>query len=141
MIRILIITLLISAHTSAIGESMMIENYSQKSDTPSIDGVAGLEETMIDCSQHIAKLTIDEVIYEDNSDYIVGFRAKQTKSNHLPSFSMDTKGLYQKLGNAGRLNLQLIVQKNTPVIVTYQKCGSGGFISVKDIFKESALNK
>jgi len=97
---------------------------------------------MADCSQHIAELSIDEVIYENNSDYIIGFRAKPTKNNQmLSSFAMDTKELYHKLGNAGRLNVQLVIKKAAPVIVTYQKCGSGGFISVKDVFKKSVVIK
>ena len=142
MIKKLIITLLTCASTCAIAEPMMVESYSQKSNIPSIDGIAGLEETMADCSQHIAELTIDEVIYENNSDYIIGFRAKPTKNNQmLSSFAMDTKELYLKLGNAGRLNVQLVIKKAAPVIVTYQKCGSGGFISVKDVFKKSVVIK
>ena len=142
MIQKLIITLLIFVCTCAIAEPMMVENYSQKSNIPSIDGIAGLEETMADCSQHIAELTIDEIIYESNSDYIVGFRAKPTKNNQfLSSFAMDTKVLYFKLGNAGRLNVQQVIKKTAPVIVTYQKCGSGGFISVKDVFKKNVVSK
>jgi hypothetical protein len=142
VIKKLFITVLIFAHSCAMAEPMLVESYSQKSNIASIDGIVGLEEPMSDCSQHIGELTIDEVIYESNSDYIIGFRAKQTKSNpSLPSFSMNTKELYLKLGNAGRLNIQLIIKKAAPVIVTYQKCGSGGFISVRDVFKKNIINK
>ena len=115
-------------------------SYTKKAEITGVKAITGIEDTMSDCSQNIAEVTIDQVIYQDNSDYITGFRVKPTKTNQWPqSFTMYTKKLYEQLSNSQRLNVQMIIKNGAQLLVVYQQCGSGGYISVKDVFKKSAL--
>lgn len=124
-------------------EPTLAYSFTPKSQDVTLNGFSGMEEVMSDCTQRIADIVIDDVLYDDKSaDRIVGFRAKETKQNRWPaSFAMQSEALYLKLPNAERLVLHQIIKRGVPVIVTYQSCGSGGFNSVKDVYRKAAINK
>lgn len=139
--QIVVITLFVLLHTNTLAEPQYVIKYS-KLDDITIKGVVGLEEPMELCEQHIRELSVQDVIYHTNSDYIVGFRAKKKERNFpLPLFSMKTDELYANSGNVARLYLHQIVYSGAEVIVTYQVCGSGGFISVRDVFLKNFVEQ
>lgn len=110
-----------------------------------VDAVVDLEpaETGNNCSQGIAETTIDEVAYEGTTDIIIGFKAQKpgTASNAWYGlFRMATSVLYRKLPNAERHYVQILIRKGARVIVVYQVCGSGGFVSVRDVWARAAMN-
>ena len=118
-----------------------------KTDIVGVNAIVDLESAETEqgssCDQRIADLTIDEVVYQGASELIIGFRAMKPangSSEWYTLFSMTTKELYEKLSNAERRYPQQLVKKGAKVIVTYQVCGSGGFVSVRDIFAKSAIN-
>ena len=93
------------------------------------------------CDQRIADIVVDEVVYDGASTTIAGFRAKKPAPNEMYAlFSIDSKAVYSALPNATRADVQKLIGKGARLIVVYQVCGSGGYISVRDIFKKSAIN-
>ena len=111
-----------------------------------VTAIVDLEEAMTDaknCEQRIADLVIDEVVYEGTSEIVTGFRALKPGVGTKPwyaLFEMDTKALYRNISNSERRNVQMLIRKGAKIIVSYQVCGSGGFISVRDVFLKSAVN-
>lgn len=123
----------------------LVYQYGDKSQGRAIIAIVGIEEPMIapgdNCSQRIADLVIDEVVYDGASDTILGFRAKKPPPKEWYGiFRIDSRSLYREIPNADRAEVLKLISKGTHVIVTYQVCGSGGFVSVRDIFKKSAIN-
>ena len=131
----------------AFAEPGIEYRFDAKSRVIGVNAIVDLESAMTEpgsnCSQRIADLVIDEVVYEGASDTIVGFRAQKpgiTANTWYGVFSMNTKRLYQNLGNAERHRVHELVKKGAKVVVAYQVCGSGGFASVRDVFAKSAIN-
>lgn len=132
---------------SALAEPGIVYRYGPKLDIIGVNAIVDLERAYTEkgdsCEQRIADLVIDEVVYEGANEIVIGFRAKLpgNNTNELYGlFTMDTTSLYKKLSNSERRNVQLLVKKGAEVVVTYQICGSGGFISVRDIYAKSAVN-
>ena len=110
-----------------------------------VNGLVGIETPMVDplenCSQRIAEVVVDEVVYDGASDIIAGFRAKKPAPNEwYGMFTIHSDAVYGALSNAARGDVQKLINKGARLIVIYQVCGSGGHVSVRDIFKKSALN-
>lgn len=165
----LLALLALSISSVAIAESRIVFRYSTDP-KPRITGVAAivnLEEPYKECDQRIADLVVDEVVYDGSSGIIVGFRAQKPSSktsgwNFWGGFLPDLidriwppksdlgsrewyglfamKGFYMSLANAERGHVGDLVKKGAKLIVSYQICGSGSFVSVRDIYDKATIN-
>lgn len=119
--------------------------YNNKLKITGVNAIVGIEEPMTtpgdNCSQRIADVVIDEVVYSGVSDMVAGFRAKKPAPKEWYGiFRIDTDSLYKSIPNAAHGDVLKLIKKGTSVIVTYQVCGSGGFVNVRDVFKKTAVN-
>lgn len=126
-------------------EPGLIYQFGDKGKIVGVKALVGVEAPMIapgdNCDQRIADVVVDEVVYEGASDTVAGFRARKPAPNEWYGlFSIDSKSVYAALPNATRADVQKLIGKGARLIVVYQVCGSGGYISVRDIFKKSAIN-
>lgn len=123
----------------------IIYQYGSGAKVIGVNALVGIEAPMVEpgdnCDQRIAEVVVDEVVYDGVSEMIAGFRAKKPAPNeYYALFRMDSKAIYGALPNPARLDVHRLVNKGARLVVIYQVCGSGGFISVRDIFKKSAVN-
>jgi len=119
--------------------------YGNKLKVTGVNAIVGIEEPMTapgdNCSQRIADVVIDEVVYDGASDMVAGFRAKKPAPREWYGiFRIDTDALYKSIPNAAHNDVLKLIKKGASIIVTYQVCGSGGFVSVRDIYKKTAVN-
>ena len=134
----------ISSLVAAV-QPKVIYQFSDQAKVIGVNALVGIEEPMLapgdNCDQRIAELVVDEVVYEGTSEKITGFRAKKPAPREFYGlFKIDSDAVYGALPNAARSDVQKLINKGARLIVVYQVCGSGGFLSVRDIFKRSALN-
>lgn len=100
-----------------------------------------IEAAMPDCGQHIAEVVIDQVVYKNVSDIIAGFRIERPSPNGLYSLYRIRTSSYEHLSKVEQYSvLSDLVSKGAQLIITYQICGSGGFIYVENIYKASVFN-
>jgi len=123
----------------------IVYQYGKAFNVIDINGLVGIEAPMVDpgdgCSQRIADLTVDEVVYNGVSDSIAGFRAKKPAPKEWYGlFTIDSDAVYGALSKNEAYDIRRLIKKGERIIVIYQVCGSGGFASVIDIFKKSAIN-
>ena len=99
--------------------------------------IVGLEARMPDCAQELRSVVIDTVEYDEPmSDTIVGFRTRHKAERLAEAFPIDSEGLYRTLANAERADVARVIHKGPePVLVRYQVCGNGGYVSVLDIYR------
>jgi hypothetical protein len=126
-------------------EPKIIYQYGDKGKIVGVNALVGIEEPMLaqgdNCDQRIAEVVVDEVVYEGASDMITGFRAKKPAPKEWYGiFKIDSKAIYNSIQRAVHQDVQKLINKGARLIVVYQMCGSGGFVSVRDIFKKSAVN-
>ncbi len=119
--------------------------YDDKLKRIGVNAIVGIEEPMTapgdNCDQRIANVVVDEVVYDGASDMIAGFRAqKPAPKEWYGIFRIDTNAFYKSIPNAAHGDVLKIIKKGANLIVTYQVCGSGGFVLVRDIFKNTAIN-
>ena len=89
------------------------------------------------CSQRFAEVKIDQVVYDGVSEIIAGFRAKKPQPNEWTGlFRLTTKDL----GKFEMRELAKIVQQGHKIFTLYQICGSGEFVSVREIWLKDAVN-
>lgn len=125
----------------ANAEPGLVYQFDSKAKIIGINALVGIDAPMADCDQRIADVVVDEVVYQGASNIVEGFRAKKPAPNEWYAlFSIDSQAVYSALPNASRGNVQKLISKGAKLIVVYQVCGSGGHVSVRDIFKKSALN-
>jgi hypothetical protein len=130
---------------SANAEPGLIYQYGDNANIVGVKALVGIEAPMVapgdNCDQRIADVVIDEVVYEGKSDIIAGFRSKKPAPNEWYGlFSIDYRAVYDTLPNATRSDVQKLIKKGAKLIVIYQVCGSGGQVTVRDIFKKTAIN-
>lgn len=148
-------TKLIASSALAIGALICLQSaqadagieyqFGDKLKITGVNAIVGIEEPMTapgdNCSQRIAEVVVDEVVYEGSSDMVAGFRAKKPAPKEWYGiFRINTDALYKSIPNAAHGDVLKLVKKGANLIVTYQVCGSGGFVNVRDIFKKSAIN-
>jgi len=99
--------------------------------------IVGIEDRMPDCQQELKSVVIDRVEYDKPmSDTIVGFRTRDDTARTVTAFPINSEGLYRTLANAERDAVaQVIHEGPEPVLVRYQVCGCGGYVSVLDIYR------
>lgn len=129
----------------ASAKPAIIYQYGPGAKVVGVNALVGIEAPMVEpsdnCDQRIAEVVVDEVVYDGASEMIAGFRAKKPAPNeYYALFGMDSKAIYGALPNPARRDVQRLVNKGARIVVIYQVCGSGGFISVREIFKKSAVN-
>lgn len=161
--------LLLAIPLVCFAEPRIVYRYSAgpKLEIAGVDGIVNLQEAYKDCSQGIADLVVDEVVYDGSTNIIVGFRAnipssKTSKWNAWGGFLPDLidriwppksnlnsrdryhlfemRGFYMSLANAERHYVGDLIKKGAKLIVAYQICGSGSFVSVRDVYDKSAIN-
>lgn len=143
-VRLLALATVLAAASSAHAEPGIVYRYSPapKVKAIGVQAIVDLEPAMTEtgsgCEQRMADLVIEDVVYDGASDRVVGFRAPKTG---LGMFKMETDKLYKSLSNAERRAPLLLIRRGAKVLVTYQMCGSGGFISVRDVWDKSAINR
>lgn len=144
-IRALSVAIFTFASFAAGAKPAFVYQFGSNGKVVGINALVGIEKPMVEvgdnCDQRIADLVVDEVVYEGLSEIISGFRAKKPAPNeNYVLFTIDSKAVYGALPNAARRDVQKIINKGSRLIVIYQVCGSGGYFSVRDIFKKSAVN-
>lgn len=110
-----------------------------------VRALVGIEEPMAapgeNCDQRIAELVVDEVVYDGVSNMVAGFRATKPAPNEWYGiFRLDNAAVYKALPNSAHGDMLRLFKKGNELIVVYQVCGSGGFVSVRDVYKKSTLN-
>ncbi|ARU30757.1 hypothetical protein CAP31_03065 [Sulfuriferula sp. AH1] len=144
-IRATSVVLFALASFAAVAKPVLVYQFGSNGKVIGINALVGIEEPMVEigdnCDQRIADLVVDDVVYERSSETISGFRAKKPAPNEINAlFTIDSKAVYGALPNASRRDVQKIISKGSRLIVVYQVCGSGGYFSVRDIFKKGAVN-
>ena len=143
--RLLAAIILAHVALSANAKPAIIYQYGSNAKVIGVNALVNIEDAMVEpgdnCDQRIAEIVVDEVVYEGASEIITGFRAKKPAPNEFYAlFTIDSKAVYDRLPNTQRRDVQKIINKGSRLVVIYQVCGSGGFLSVRDIFKKSAVN-
>ena len=92
---------------------------------------------MPDCQQALREVVIDTVEYDEPmSDTIVGFRTRDDPAQGVTAFPIESDPLYRTLSNAQRADVARVIHKGPEtVLVRYQVCGNGGYVSVLDIYR------
>lgn len=139
----LILSLLVT--TVVVAEPSIVYQLDNRAKITGVNGLVGIEEPFTkrgdNCSQRIADLVVDEVVYKGDSDMIAGFRATKPAPNEWYGiFHIDSDALYKAISNTTKSDVQKLIKKGAQLIVIYQVCGNGGFVSVRDIFKQSSIN-
>lgn len=137
---------LTSISTLALADVGLEYEYDSHFKVIGVNGLVGIEDPLTDpieaCSQRIATVVVDSVVYETNSQKITGFKAKipaPMKSNML--INLDSDQIYKSLAKKAQPDVSKLIRKGADLIVTYQTCGSSGYASATNIFKKSALNR
>lgn len=135
----------LTCFSSAHADAGIEYQFGDKLKNTGVSAIVGIEEPMTapgdNCSQRIADVVVDEVVYEGVSDMLAGFRAKKPAPKEWYGiFRINTDALYKSIPNAAHGDVLKLVKKGANLVVTYQVCGSGGFVNVRDIFKKSAIN-
>jgi hypothetical protein len=143
--RVLAAIIFLQLAWSAHAKPKIIYQYGSNTKVIGVNAIVNIEDAMVEpidnCDQRIADIVVDEVVYERASEIITGFRAKKPAPNEFYAlFTIDNKALYDQLPNPQRRDVQRIIGKGARLVVIYQVCGSGGFLSVRDVFKRSAVN-
>ena len=123
----------------------IVYRYDSRANIIGVNGIVDIEKPSTEpfgaCSQRIADIKVDEVVYDNASDIIAGFRAtKPTPNEWYGIFRLDSDALYKSIPNAERSNVQKLIRKGAELIAVYQVCGNGGIVTVRDIFAKSAIN-
>lgn len=122
-------------------KTQFIMTYDEHANITGINALVGITEFDPSCDQRIASVVVDEIVYDGDSDTIVGFRAQKPGPRPWYGiFRIDHEQLFNALGRPAQVDLQKLVHKRAPLIVIYQVCGSAGIISVREIFAKGALN-
>jgi hypothetical protein len=133
------------ATTIVVAEPSIVYQLDNRAKITGVNGLVGIEEPFTkkgdNCSQRIADLMVNEVVYKSDSDMITGFRATKPPPNEWYGiFRIDSDALYKAIPNTTKSDVQKLIKKGAQLIVIYQVCGNGGFVSVRDIFKKSSIN-
>jgi len=96
---------------------------------------------MPDCQQALREVVIDTVEYDEPmSDTIVGFRTRDDPAQGVTAFPIESEPLYRTLSNAQQADVARVIHKGPEtVLVRYQVCGSGGYVSVLDIYRTATI--
>jgi hypothetical protein len=107
------------APLKADAEPAIVYQYDSRSNVIGVNGPIGIGEPMDDCSQRIADVKVDEVVYEGASDIIVGFRATKPAPNEWYGiFRIRSDVVYKAIPNATRSDVQRLIKKGAQLIVT-----------------------
>jgi hypothetical protein len=99
--------------------------------------IVNIETVMRDCEQGLGKFTVEQLDFDGASTRIKGFRAiDHRQRRHY--FSLDPR--IHEIANADRGALGELLREKRELIVTFQRCGSGGYLSVKDVYAQSAID-
>lgn len=92
--------------------------------------IVGIEDRMPDCEQDLQSVVIAKVEYDETMrEMIVGFR---TSDDDAFPIDIDSR----LLTTAEQADVARVIRKGPePVLVRYQVCGSGGHVSVLDIYR------
>ena len=140
----LAVSLAASATSLAYAKAAIVYEYDTHARVIGVSAIVGIEAPMIEvgdnCSQRIADVVVADVVYRERG-VITAFRAKKPPPKEwYGEFRIDSNAIYRSLPNAKHLDVQKIIHKGAHLMVIYQMCGSGGFASVREIFKNSAVN-
>jgi hypothetical protein len=143
--RLIAIILSAAFPVAYAGPPSLIYQYGPGAKVIGVNALVNIEEAQTEsgsnCDQRIAEVVVDEVVYEGVSTMIAGFRAKKPAPKEwYVLFRMDSRAIYQSISNAASADVQALISKGARLVVIYQVCGSGGFVSVRDVFKKSAVN-
>ena len=99
-----------------------------------------IEPAMSDCEQNIAHVKVSQVVYENVSDIIAGFRIARPSPNELYRLYRIKRSAYKKIPNSTLSHLGDLIHNGADLVIAYQICGSGGSVYVRDIYKASIFN-
>lgn len=102
--------------TSAQADAGIEYQFGDKLKITGVNGIVGIEEPMTapgdNCSQRIADVVVDEVVYDGASDMVAGFRAKKPAPKEWYGiFRINTDALYKSIPNAAHGDVLKLISR------------------------------
>jgi hypothetical protein len=132
--------MLLSASTTADAEAMMI--YSEPKKPVALIGLDEVYGYKSGCENHAGFFKVDDIAYDGTSEIVEGIRVKALgkNSSDKESVTLMTFDIKSSLSNADKSWVPKLVSKGSKLFIAYSICGSGGYQSVRDIYRADSLD-